>query len=301
MRQWVEMLGRAPLPVLARTVDELARLRDNEDKVTTRHIAGVVLHDPFMTVKVLQYLQQHRSKRQSTDITTIAHALMMLGLRPFFEHFGAEETIEEKLIADPRALQGARRVMGRARLAALYAADWARVRNDIDPEEVMVAALLHDLAEMMLWCFAPRLALEIAAAQRRTPTLRSEAAQAAVLGFSLVDLQLELVKAWQLPELLHVLMDDHHVNNPRVLNVVQAAAVARHSARGWSNPALAHDYAVIGRLLRLSTTTVESRIFDVAQTAAHEWEWYGIPVALPAVVADDAAATTASAARVSEV
>src|SRR5688572_10519019 len=140
MQQWASLLGRAPLPVLARTVSELARLRDNEDKVTTRHIANVVLHDPFMTVKVLQYLQEHRSKRRSTEITTIAHALMMLGLTPFFEHFGNEQTIEQKLAGDPRALKGALTVMSRARLAALYAGDWARIRNDVDPEEVMVAA-----------------------------------------------------------------------------------------------------------------------------------------------------------------
>ena len=292
MKQWVEMLERASLPVLARTVDELARLRENEDKITTRHIANVVLHDPFMTVRVLQYLQQHRTKRQSSEITTIAHALMMLGLTPFFAHFGDEQKLEEKLARDPQALTGALTVMSRARLAALYAGDWARVRNDVDPEEVMVAALLHDLAEMMLWCFAPELALEIAGRQRQDRTLRSETAQIAVLGFSLVDLQLELVKAWHLPELLHVLMDDHHVNNPRVLNVVQAAAVARHSARSWSDPALAYDYAVVGRLLRLSALTVENRVIDVTQAAAHEWEWYGVPVLLPNLASEDAAGTT---------
>ena len=288
MQQWVAVLGREPLPVLARTAAELTRLRENEDKVTTRHIANVVLHDPFMTVKVLQYLQEHRGKRQSTEITTIAHALMMLGLTPFFEHFGNEQTIEQKLASDPAALNGALTVMSRARLAALYAGDWARIRNDIDPEEIMVAALLHDLAEMMLWCFAPALALRIARAQRLDPTLRSEAAQTDVLGFSLVDLQLELVKAWHMPELLHVLIDDHHVNNPRVLNVVQAAAVARHSARSWSDPALANDYAVVGRLLRLSAATVESRVIAVGHAATHESDWYGIPLLLPHPVSEDA-------------
>src|SRR6185369_13683958 len=91
IKDWVGMLEQVQLPVLTRTETELARLRENEDKITTRHIANVVLHDPFMTVKVLQYLQQHRGKRQSTEITTIAHALMMLGLTPFFAHFGSEE------------------------------------------------------------------------------------------------------------------------------------------------------------------------------------------------------------------
>jgi len=279
--QWVRTLEAAPLPVLARTAAELALLRENEDKITTRHIANVVLHDPIMTVKVLQYLQSHRSRRQSAEITTIAHALMMLGLTPFFAHFGGEQTVEDKLAGDPRALHGARAVMIRSRHAALYARDWAQVRNDIDPEEVMVAALLHDLAEVMLWCFSPQLALEIVDRQARDSALRSETAQLAVLGFSLVDLQLALVKAWQLPELLHVLMDDHHVNNPRVLNVVQAAAVARHSARSWSNPALAHDYALVSRLLGLPTQTVEQRVIEAAQQAAHEADWYGMAAIVP--------------------
>jgi hypothetical protein len=49
---------------------------------------------------------------------------------------------------------------------------------------------------------------------------------------------------------------------------------------------------VVGRLLRLSSTTVEQRVIDVAQTAAHEWEWYGIPASLPNVAAEDAARST---------
>lgn len=285
LERWIEQFEGAPLPVLARTLTELASLRENEDKIATRHIANVVLHDPIMTVKVLQYLQQHRGKRQDAEITTIAHAVMMLGLTPFFAHFGEEQSIESKLAGDARALHGALTVMSRSRSAALHAFDWARLRNDIDPEEVMVAALLHDLAEMMLWCFAPGLALEIADRQERDRTLRSETAQLAVLGFPLIDLQLAMVKAWHLPELLHVLMDDHHVNNPRVLNVVQAAAVARHSARGWSDPALAHDYAVVGKLLGLSPWTVETRVIDVAQQASREAHWYGIEVVLPHVPA----------------
>jgi HD-like signal output (HDOD) protein len=277
LQHWVDMLGEIRLPVLARTAAEIERLRSDEDGATPKHIAQVVLHDPIMTVKVLQYLQQHRNPHRSADITTIAHALMMLGTSPFFTHFHEQTSIEDRLAEDAAALSGVQRVMSRARHAALYAQDWARVRHDVDPEEVMIAALLHDIAEMMLWCFAPVLAVEIADRQRRDRTVRSEDVQRAVLGFRLIDLQLELVKVWQLPDLLHVLMDETRTHNPRVQNVALAAALARHSAHGWNNLALPYDYVHIAKLLVWSPAEVTARIARIAEEAAAESEWYGLP------------------------
>jgi HD-like signal output (HDOD) protein len=276
LQHWVDTLGEVKLPVLARTAAELERLHADEDGATPQQIAQVVLHDPIMTVKVLQYLQQHRNRQRSADITTIAHALMMLGTSPFFAHFHEQSSIESRLAEDTAARSGVQLVMSRARHAALYAQDWARLRHDVDPEEVMIAALLHDIAEMMLWCFAPVLALEIADRQHRDSTLRSEDVQRAVLGFRLHDLQLELVRAWQLPDLLHVLMDETRKHNPRMQNVTLAAAVARHSAHSWDNLALPHDYAHVGELLALSPDEVAERIARVATEAAAEWEWYGV-------------------------
>jgi HD-like signal output (HDOD) protein len=280
--QWVQLMSNWELPVLARSVSELERMRADGEKISPQNVTDAILHDPFMTAKVLRYLQQHRGRRRTTDITTIAHALMMLGLEPFYKHFGVQSVIEEQLAGDESALEGMLTVMHRARHAALYARDWARLRKDIDPEEVMVAALLHDLAEMLLWGFAPSLAGSIAAMQKRDRALRSETAQQSVLGFHLIDLQLAMVKAWQLPDLLHVLMDAHHGRSPRVLNVEYAVAVARHSAQGWDNAALPHDYALIGGWLGLAPEDVEQRAKEVASKAVSEGAWYGIAPAEPA-------------------
>jgi HD-like signal output (HDOD) protein len=283
LQNWVDMLVAVNLPVLGRTALEIERLCVDDNGAAPQRIAEVVLHDPVMTVKVLQYLQQHRNRRRSADITTIAHALMMIGTTPFLTHFREQSSIEERLAENSAALGGVRQVMRRARHAALYAQDWARLRHDVDPEEVMVAALLHDIAEMMLWCYAPVLALEIAERQAADSTLRSDEVQRAVLGFPLIDLQLDLVKAWQLPELLHALMDESHTRNPRTQNVALAAAVARHAAHGWDNLALPHDYAHVAELLALADDEVAARIARVAGDADAEWEWYGVPpVAQPA-------------------
>lgn len=277
IEQWVAMLREADLPVLGGTVNELRRLQEDDLTTTPQRVATAVLHDPFMTVKVLLYLQEHSSRRRRAEITTIPHALMMLGTVPFFNHFGVQMSLEDWLADDAVSLRGVRMVMSRARQAALYARDWAQWRHDVDPEEIMVAALLHDIAEMLLWCYAPRLAREIVARQEQDRTLRSEHVQREVIGFRLLDLQLAMVKAWHLPELLHVLIDAEHAHNSRVTTVALAAAVARHSAHGWDDAALPDDFEAIGKLLNMSEHAARDRVIGVAVRAIAEEEWYGVP------------------------
>ena len=84
---WVQQFGRNELPVLARTVEELERLRADADNLTPQRISALVLHDPLMTFKVLRYIQERRHRSQMVDITTISHALMMIGTDPFLGHF----------------------------------------------------------------------------------------------------------------------------------------------------------------------------------------------------------------------
>jgi HD-like signal output (HDOD) protein len=288
--EWVQKLGRREPPVLARTVRELAVLASDEDNATPQRVSDIVLHDPLMTLKVLQYIQLNRHASQHTEITTIAHALMMLGLGPFFRHFRRQQTLESMLESWPPALQGALSVASRARHAALYARDWAAERHDIEVDEVMIAALLHDVAEMLLWCTAPIQAMRIQDLQRADHALRSEEAQHAVLGVNLVDVQLSAAKEWRLPAVLHHLMDDHHARRPREANVILAAAVARHSARGWNDAALAHDYEEIGRMLGLTPGEARRRVIRVALAAAQDWSWYGVPPAaalLPLITLGD--------------
>jgi hypothetical protein len=92
------------------------------------------------------------------------------------------------------------------------------------------------LAEVLLWCFAPKLASEIREKLQKDKTLRSHVAQQEVLGFPLIDLQKALCTAWHLPELLNALMDDANAHLPRVQNVTLAVNLARHSPTTGTMP-----------------------------------------------------------------
>jgi HD-like signal output (HDOD) protein len=257
---WIDYFGTVDLPILRQTARRLEEARQRSERITGRDIAAVVLQDPLMTIKVLAYIQRFQKQHLHSDITTIANAVMMLGVEPFFAHFESLTTIEEVLKDEPQAQLGLLRVIRRAQRASRYAYEWAFERRDMNIEEVTLAALLHDLAEILLWCFAPRLAIEILRRQQADPMLRSAMAQIQVLGIHLFDLQLALCDAWHLPDLLKLLMDDANAELPRVRNVTLAVNLARHSAKDWDNPALPDDFAAIEQLLRIDRPSLMTRL-----------------------------------------
>ena len=268
----VACFGAADIPVLRCTVDALARLREREDEVVARDISEAILCDPMLTLIVLRTLQSCRPGRQIADITTIEHAIMMLGVSPFFRQFQDLPVVEELLADNPAALRGFLEVAARARHAAMHAKNWAALRCDIASDEVVIAALLHDMAEMMLWFLAPRQAAEIAARMKAHPALRSAAVQLDVLGFRIADLQSALSAEWRLPDLLQSLMDEQHADRPRARNALLAVALARHSAHGWSDAALFDDVEGISDLLGLTLQEAREVIYMTELAAIEDSE-----------------------------
>jgi HD-like signal output (HDOD) protein len=208
-------------------------------------VALVIALDPMLTVKVLRYLQTHKHRSQTNEVVQVEQALIMMGVEAFFHKIPPKPLVQEVLQGHTDALIQLLHVIHRSHRASEYAFDWAVRLSDLHYEEVRIAALLHDLAEMLMWCFAPQEMLEIRELQQRDKSLRTRAAQEQVFGFNLLDMQKELVKNWELPQLLLTLMDDACANHQRVRNVIYAVNLARHSANGWDDAALPDDYTDI--------------------------------------------------------
>jgi HD-like signal output (HDOD) protein len=260
LEAWVAYFREANLPVLRHTVQELERLRANAENVNGRVLSATILRDPMMTLRVLGYIEANRRVRQTTDITTIERAIMMIGITPFFRDFQNLPQIEDQLQPHPQALLGLLKVVHRARRAAQWAHDWAIVRHDLDVDEITLAALLHDMAELLIWCFAPRIAIEVRDTQLAHRNTRSAVIQTQIYGIPLYQLKMALAETWHLPQLLTQLMDNQHADNPRVRNVKLAVDLARHSANGWTDPALPDDFKGIRELLRINQQTLVNRL-----------------------------------------
>lgn len=260
---WVSYFLQAPIPVLASTAEAVEAMRRREDDVDANLIGEMVADDPWMTLRVLSHAAANRPPRMLTDTGTVTAAVVMMGIGPFFRAFDALPTVEDRLQDLEGALEGMQDVLRRSHRAATFALAFSVHRMDKDAALIHQAALLHDFAELLLWCHAPSLALELRKLQHREPTMRSAAAQRQALGIELAELQLALMRAWQLHDLLVKTADERHAPHPSVKTVALAVRIARHSAQSWDNPALADDFAEAAGLLNLSTAAARQLVLAI--------------------------------------
>lgn len=246
---WTQYFLHAEIPVMAVTARALEELRAQEDDVDANMITPVIQADPLMTLKLLSKLASLRRPGSASEPESIQTSLVLMGIGPFFRHFGPQPTVEDWLADQPEALMGLQNLLRRAERAGQFALGFAVHRADTDAAVIHQAAFLHDFAEMLVWLHAPTLALQIARAQADDPTLRSATIQHQVLNTTIPDLTQALLHLWRLPELLVQLTDDRHAEHPSVRSVVLAVRLARHSADGWDNAAIPDDVTDIAQLL----------------------------------------------------
>ena len=261
---WTRWFAAAEIPILPETAEALEALRANEDNVDANSLGEMISGDPLMTLKVLAYESGHRSRRVVTSAETVISALVMMGISPFFRAFGPQQTIDERLSGRPEARQGLERVLQRAHHGANFALAFAVHRTDPDAAVIHAAALLHEFAEMLLWCHAPDLAAKVQAMLDADPELRSSTAQRTVLNVELAELQRALAEAWRLPALIVESTAEAKATGQTSARIVALAArLARHTARGWDNAALPDDLSEISSLLNLSTEATLKLLMEI--------------------------------------
>jgi HD-like signal output (HDOD) protein len=261
---WSASFDVATLPILDETALTLEAARANEDAVDAHLLAESIAIDPLMTLKLLAHLGHLRRGREGSEPETVTAALVMLGIPPFFRHFGPQFSVEGQLAHQPWALDGFRAVLQRSHRAANFATAFAVQRLDHDVAVIHSAALLHDFAELLLWLKWPAIASELARRLDADPTLRSADAQRELLGTTLPEIQHALMLRWRLPVLLSQIADDsRHNDSAQVRNVVLAVRLARHTSKGWDNAALPDDIHDVAALLHLGLEPTEQLLRDI--------------------------------------
>jgi len=244
---WTQYFRSAEIPVLAATARAIEALRATEDDVDANMLTPIIQSDPLMTLKLLAHVASLRRPGSNTETESISTSLILMGIGPFFRHFGPQPTLEDWLADQPQALQGVQELLKRAERAGQFALGFAVHRGDTDATIIHQAAFLNDFAEILVWLHAPTLALQIQAAQAADATLRSSTIQKAVLGIDISDLRQSLMQLWRLPELLVSISDERHAARPSVQCVLLAVRLARHTAVSWDNAAVPDDVADVAR------------------------------------------------------
>ena len=260
LASWVEYLSQETIPVLPQTVRSMEEALTRIDDVSRKELSDIVMRDPLMALRVLAHAREFQSKRQLQETSTVAQALMVMGVERFFEQFKDLVSVESLLGGKPEAMVGLLFIIRRVQRAAKFAYDWAAWRRSQNVEEIYTSALLYDVAEMLMWIYAPDASSFILRRQKADSTLRSKVAQQEIFGFKFTDLQKALCEAWEMPELLSDRFDPELNKKPNFLNVSLAIDLARHSANGWENAALPDDFTAIQNLLNINRDTLMYRL-----------------------------------------
>lgn len=229
LNAWADKLQHAVLPALPQTVAELTRL-SADDNVNMWNLARVVEKDPGLCIALLRRVNNGGQKRLRTEVTTVEHAMMMLGMTQLRALPKAVPLIQRA--GDAVGRERALRLMARSYHAAWQARELARLRKDLEPDEIFLPALLHNLGEILLWLYAPAKMTqieELTSQQQMEP----QEAQYVVLGFGLDHLTLMLARRWGLPTLLQDSLKSESAQQPRVYGIMLAVQLARAAEQGW--------------------------------------------------------------------
>ena len=163
LSEWVGFLTAAEIPVLKQTARSLSKLQQDVQHMNARIFAQIVKNDPLMMVKLLRYMQSHKHFAQKHDVFEVEQIALMLGLETTLEQVPAQPLVEEILTqsGNTSALVYLLKTAHRANIASTYAFDWAVRLHDLHYEEIRIAAFLHDIAEILMWCFSPKEMLQI--------------------------------------------------------------------------------------------------------------------------------------------
>jgi HD-like signal output (HDOD) protein len=244
-------LAPGSLPVLRASALAIARLAARPDDADASRIADIALRDPLLCLRLLQHVASTLGPRLRSPVQTVTAALVLTGIEPFFRAFADLPVLEDRLAERPAAQRGALACIARAHAAARIAVAFAVHRQDDDVELLHQAALLHDFAEVLLWCEAPVAALALQALRSDAPGREEEEQQRCVLGETLTWVGRELLQRWSLPATLCDAARACDPDGPAGQTVRLAVRIAHHLQDGWHHPALAAELERAGLLLNL--------------------------------------------------
>lgn len=275
IHEWVTFLETQDVPVLRRTAQELNKLRPSAERISASNLAVIILRDPLMTLKLLRLANTSRRGRLSNEITSVEHAIMMLGIVPLFKHFSSLVVLEDMLAQQEQVLNSVLQVFSRALHAAYQARQWAIQHQDIRVEEVYISALLHDMTNMMLWIYAPERAREIRATVQRE-RIYYGAAHEKVMGFSVADFRIALAAEFRFPSMLAELVDCRNAAQSRAQGVLLAVSLAHLAEKGWYGKQIEQTLEAMADMLNLPLSETTLLVHQTALAAARHWQWYGV-------------------------
>lgn len=274
LSDWIERLNPKALPAMAPTRQRVLQLLDSPNTTNT-DLQRIISRDPGFTLAIFRLFNQ-LPQPPKEPVTNLAHAIALLGIEPTTQ---ADQTLPDihKQLTE-RARQALYDCYSRAAHAGWYAYNWGHDLRLANPEEMAIAALLHELGEMLLWTHADR------RMERVTLLVRGgcdrATAEVQIFGFTLQQLSRHLAERWNLPPLTARAQQPIGAFETRSLAVMLASALARETTAHWHSKPGEELIELTALFNRLSPDQGRAYIHSLAAGAARNLS--GLPLTLSA-------------------
>ncbi|PXW24854.1 HDOD domain-containing protein [Paraburkholderia caballeronis] len=195
-RLWMRMSERGDFPILSESVRSAIAAMSHED-CDFAALVQLVLADFALTQKVLRLANSAMYRAFGGNITTISHALMVLGVDAVVHLTIGLKIVEHFHHSDARRID-AELELNRSILASGVARKLAARGNALAAEEAVVCTLMRQIGKLVVVFYLDaewdRIRERIEAGVDETAASRE------VLGATLEDIGLEAASRWRLPD-----------------------------------------------------------------------------------------------------
>jgi HD-like signal output (HDOD) protein len=278
LAEWTQFLGGRPLPVLAPSKQQVAQLLDSSN-ATNVDLERVIGRDPGFALELFRrYAGASKSPKEPPG--SLAHAVSLLGLTSVSDLLKQLLVVEE--IIEGAARQGLNHCYSRALHAAHYVTAWGHEREDSNPEELGLAALLSNCGEMALWAHAGE---EMEKIEARVAAGADYASSAqSVLGCTLQQLNSALAELWRVPQLVTSTLFEGWPALPRGQKLVLATALARETERGWNSEQTLDLTDSLAEIQHISPDRARASLHTLAAETARDIGELGLPLTAPVLL-----------------
>ena len=262
--QWVTKLETLQLPAMASTIKQVSQLL-NTPNTKNSDFQQVIIRDPGFTLTLFRLFNSNKFAPREAP-STLSHIVALLGQGCLKEICRTTPVLE----TTPRApfRQGLHNGYSQAAHAANYALSLGETIRDRNPVELAIAALFHELAEMLLWTHAREKMRRIDALKKRG--INTESAALSVLNLNLNQLSQALAEQWKLPLLTIDALEPYGAFQIRSLGVMLCAKLANESGRSWASEATQDLIELMADYQAMDIDTTRSALHCASINAARQ-------------------------------
>ena len=196
---------KGDFPVLSKSIQKIRQLIDGDER-NIADIANAILSDFTLTQKIIKLVNSGMYAEADQEITTISHAIAVLGLDTITSIADNVRTIDTPSAAKTES-SAVCVELEKAYLASDIAKSIVSKSNVANGEEAIVCTQLHHLGCLILVFYFPEEWSRIQQACEGDHT-REDSAALEIIGMTIDEISQEIAKDWQLPEKISSTVSD---------------------------------------------------------------------------------------------